>query len=359
MMVVAGCLALMQAGIPVIDLDLDLHRQVIVDREKNQYLGHVTTALLGDSRTILAVYPKGHGKGAIVMKRSQDGGRSWSDRLDVPADWATSREVPTLYRLSSGRLILWTGLYPARYTWSDDHGRKWEPLREAGDWGGIVVMSSLVELKNGSLLALFHDDGRFFRSKGNADGVFRLYSTTSSDRGEHWSAPKEIYRSTRVHLCEAGAVRSPDGREIAILLRENRRIKNSHVMFSRDEGQSWSSPRELAETLSGDRHTARYAKDGRLLVTFREMSRAGPMRGDWMVWVGRWDDLRTGNPGQFRIRLKDNQDSWDCGYSGFERLPDDTFVATTYGHWEAGEEPYILSVRFNLREMDARLGDKK
>ncbi len=33
-------------------------------------------------------------------------------------------------------------------------------------------------------------------------------------------------------------------------------------------------------------------------------------------------------------------------------LPDDTFVATTYGHWKAGEEPYILSVRFKLSELD-------
>jgi hypothetical protein len=36
-----------------------------------------------------------------------------------------------------------------------------------------------------------------------------------------------------------------------------------------------------------------------------------------------------------------------------EVLPDDTFVVTTYGHWSKGEEPYILSVRFKLDELDA------
>jgi hypothetical protein len=40
-----------------------------------------------------------------------------------------------------------------------------------------------------------------------------------------------------------------------------------------------------------------------------------------------------------------------------ELLPDGTFVTTTYGHWVEGEEPYILSVRFTLDELD-RLAKK-
>ena len=31
---------------------------------------------------------------------------------------------------------------------------------------------------------------------------------------------------------------------------------------------------------------------------------------------------------------------------------DDVFVTTTYGHWTQGEEPYIVSVRFTLKELD-------
>ena len=64
-------------SIPVIDLAADTARQAVVDREAGQYLGHPTTVLLEDGRTIIAVYPKGHGRGAIVMKRSTDGGRTW------------------------------------------------------------------------------------------------------------------------------------------------------------------------------------------------------------------------------------------------------------------------------------------
>src|SRR5215467_2184874 len=86
-------------SIPLIDLATETQRQVIVDREPGQYLGHPSTVLLEDGKTILCVYPKGHGKGAIVLKRSPDGGRTWSDRLPTPPNWATSQETPTILRV--------------------------------------------------------------------------------------------------------------------------------------------------------------------------------------------------------------------------------------------------------------------
>ena len=101
-----------------IDLNDQVHRQVVVDREAGQYLGHPTTCLLEDGNTMLCVYPKGHGRGPIVYKRSTDGGVTWSDRLPTPTSWATSKEVPTLYRVvgpdGTKRIIMWSGLYPAR-----------------------------------------------------------------------------------------------------------------------------------------------------------------------------------------------------------------------------------------------------
>ena len=72
-----------------IDLASETNRQVLVDREPRQYLGHPTTVLLEDGRTMLAVYPKGHGRGGIVYKRSPDGGLTWSERLPTPPTWAT------------------------------------------------------------------------------------------------------------------------------------------------------------------------------------------------------------------------------------------------------------------------------
>ena len=112
--------------IPTLDLSDQTHRQIIVDREKGQYLGHPTTVLLEDGKTMLIVYPKGHGRGSIVYKRSTDGGRTWSERLPTPKSWATSREVPTIHRVVDAdgkkRLIMWSGLYPARLAVSENDG---------------------------------------------------------------------------------------------------------------------------------------------------------------------------------------------------------------------------------------------
>jgi len=348
-------------AIPLIDLAAQTERQVVVDREPGQYLGHPTTVLLEDGRTIVTVYPKGHGRGAIVMKRSADGGLTWSERLPVPENWATSLETPTIHRVAGPdgrkRLIVWSGLYPARLAVSEDDGAAWTPLEPAGDWGGVVVMSALVELKpfgHGRYMAMFHDDGRFFGKEPHQEDpvVFTLYATFSEDGGLTWSAPKAVYAASEVHLCEPGIIRSPDGKTLAALLRENSRTRNSFVIFSKDEGGIWSEPRELPGSLTGDRHTAKYAPDGRLLVSFRDMTHESPTHGDWVAWVGAFDDIVKGREGQYRVRLMDNTKTADCAYPGVEVLPDGTFVVTTYGHWTEGEPPYIASVRVRLDELD-------
>ncbi len=347
--------------LPLVDLAGQTQRQTVVDREPGQYLGHPTTVLLEDGRTMIVVYPKGHGRGAIVMKRSTDGGRTWSDRLPTPASWATSLEVPTLHRVVDAagkkRLILWSGLYPARLAVSEDDGRTWSELRPAGDWGGIVVMGSVEALKTpGHYLAMFHDDGRFFTASDRRKQPveFTLYKTFSTDGGLTWSLPEAICRTADVQLCEPGVIRSPDGKQLTALLRENSRRRNSHVIFSDDEGRTWSAPHELPAALTGDRHTGRYAPDGRLFITFRDTTLESPTKGDWVGWVGTYEDIVQGRQGQYRVRLMKNHKGADCAYPGLELLPDGTFVTTTYGHWTKGESPYIVSVRFTLEEIDAQ-----
>lgn len=347
----------------MIDLTDDLSRQVVVDREAGQYLGHPTTCLLEDGQTLLCVYPKGHGRGPIVYKRSRDGGRTWSERIATPDSWKTSLEVPTLHRVQGPdgkkRIILWSGLYPARIAVSEDDGVTWSQLQPAGDWGGIVVMGFVESLKTGPghYLAMFHDDGRFFTQTGKRTGMFKLYKTNSVDGGLTWTFPEVVFQSSDIHLCEPGCIRSPDGKRLAVLLRENARKRNSHIIFSDDEGKTWSKPRELPLALTGDRHTAKYAPDGRMVISFRcrspkHLAANRVFEGDWVAWVGSWNDLVNGTNGRYSVRLKDNLKGSDTAYPGVEVLPDGTIVTTTYGHWVANEEPYILSVRFTLAELD-------
>ena len=353
-------------SIPTIDLADDRERQVIVDREAGQYLGHPTTVLLEDGKTLLCVYPQGHGRGAIVYKRSTDAGLTWSPRLTTPASWATSKEVPTIHRVidaqGTKRLILWSGLYPARLSVSEDDGRTWSELKPAGDWGGIVVMGFVEALSTpGHYLAMFHDDGRFFTASARVQKPvkFTLYQTRSVDGGLNWSQPEVVQQDSAVHLCEPGCIRSPNGRQLAVLLRENSRRRNSFVIFSDDEGQNWSVPRELPAALTGDRHTGKRLPDGRLFISFRDTTHVSPTKGDWVAWVGTYEDIVHGRQGQYRVRLMDNHVRGDCAYPAVEVLADGTIVTTTYGHWTPKAPPYIVSVRLKLEELDARAAQAK
>ena len=404
--------------IPLVDQTDETFRQTVVDYEKGQYLGHPTTALLDDGKTIIVVYPKGHGCGPIVLKKSFDGGLTWSERLPTPDSWATSLETPTIYKTvgpdGQKHLILFSGLYPLRMAHSEDDGNTWSELEPIGPYGGITATSDLVDLGGGHCLAFFHDNGRFI-GEGNAftlkidrtgsgadlktrnrlwkrqpDGSleqfptsyfceaarelpedawtecytigqgengtdFYVYQIESFDGGLTWGYPRPIVRHAVANLCEAGVVRSPDGKQLALIMRENARKLNSHVSFSNDEGKTWTLPVELPGALTGDRHCIRYLKDGRLFISFRDTCLETTTSGDWCGWIGTYEDIVEGREGQCRIRLMDNKDAWDCAYPGVEVLPDGTVVTTTYGHWIENEPAYVMSVRFKPEEIDEKL----
>ena len=189
--------------------------------------------------------------------------------LPTPPNWETSLEVPTIYRVADAkgrkRLIMFSGLYPIRLAVSEDDGATWSGLAPIGTFGGIVAMASLVPLRTGAghYMALFHDDGRFIAERA-AEGprVFTVYKSISTDGGLTWGPPEVVVSHPVAHLCEPGAVRSPDGRQIALLLRENSRTLNAFVIVSNAEVRPWSAPRELPGALTGVRPVAKYAIQG-------------------------------------------------------------------------------------------------
>lgn len=343
---------------PSVDLASRGDLQVTVDRRDGQYIGHPSTVRTADG-AILCAYPLGHGRGPIVLRRSADGGATWSEPLPTPASWATSLETPTLHRLSdptkggAPRYVLFSGLHPARIASSDDGGATWTELAPIGAWGGIVTMSSVIETRDGKAIAFFHDDGRFLKPNGRGTGVSTVYATESRDGGRTWSEPRSILSREREFLCEPGVARSPDGKRLAMLLRENTRTRNSFISFSDDEGATWSQPRELPTWLTGDRHVIVRLKDGRYFVSMRDMARTSTTYGDWVAWVGTWDDLERGDRGEVRLRLMDNHDGTDCGYAGVETLPDGSVVAVSYGHWTEGAEPYVVALRIPFADITA------
>jgi hypothetical protein len=365
--------------IPYLDLAFDTSRQMVVDREAGIYFGHPTTVTINENQTetILAAYPLGgHGKGITTIRSTKDGGRTWSERYPGATRLGRVEEVPTIHKVydvsGQERLIMFTGLYPARMAVSEDKGHSWLPYQALGDWGGIVVMGDLIPIKNhpqdkefapGKYMAFFHDDGRFISGSNEVyrdPEKFVLYKTTSVDGGLSWSFPETIWEDSLRFICEPGLVRSPDGTELAMLLRENSRRYNSQIMLSRDEGKTWTAPKPLPRELCGDRHVIRYHSDGRLVIVFRDRQRRtakGPTEGDYVAWVGTYEDLTSGKVGQYRVRLLKNYQEYDCGYSGLELLQDGSFLATTYLQYRIKDDGNnsVVAVKFSLEELDRAL----
>jgi hypothetical protein len=340
--------------LPVVDISGQTERHVIVAAgTETVYQGHPTTLLMPDGKTLFAVWCIGHGGSAGPMARSQDGGRTWT-RLDeqLPPGFRKHANCPSIYRLvdRQGQERLW--VFSARPNMprilSEDGGRTWQE-REPLGLPCVMTFSSIVRLKDGSHLGLYH------RGPGGKDrSPLEVLQTASADGGLTWSEPRVVAAVPEKNPCEPFAFRSPDGAELCCLMRENTHRGRSLMMFSRDEGQTWSAPVDTPWGLTGDRHQGVYSADGRLVVAFRDQALNSPTRGHFVAWVGTYPDIRAGRPGQYRIKLLHSHAGGDCGYPGLERLPDDTLVATTYIKYRPGPDKHsVVSTRFKLAETDA------
>jgi sialidase-1 len=233
---------------------------------------------------------------------------------------------------------------------SEDGGETWTPFEPNG-LHCVVAPNTIVPISGGRLLAVYH-------SRDDDDWTIR--QSVSRDGGLTWGPEEVVLRYPAGRPCEPAVVKSPDGERIAMLIRENSRRYNSLISFSDDEGETWTAPVELPASLTGDRHMPRYAEDGRLLITFRDMAQDSPTRGDFVLWVGRFDDLVEGREGEYRARLLTSYGKpADTGYAGLERLPDGSFVAVTYAPLKAGAPPSVIAVRLRLIDLDQQAATLK
>jgi len=160
----------------------------------------------------------------------------------------------------------------------------------------------------------------------------------------------------------------PNGKQLLMLIRDfsHGAPCNSLYSLSDDEGTTWSKPLRLHAPLRGDRRSPIYAPDGRLVVAMRDWRPGSPTPGQFIAWVGTYDDIIHGRSGQYCVKLLHHQPDGrrgDCSYPSMHLLPDGTFVATTYVKYEPGMPlgNSVVSVRFKLKELDEKLsrGDKR
>lgn len=370
-------------------IDLNEDGYSLVDKEVDIYLGHVSSIKTSEDHIYIA-YVKGHGRGQGLVKVSKDLGETWSERLWLPESWSTLLQVPVLYEYEykhKRQVFMVTGHLPFR--WSKLVGDKFTDLKAFTKYGGNLAFSSFIKRHDGLYMGFFHDDGRFLigdkkedrfqilrsgsqilvekslKDKAGPDndliyesyfnhpeGNSKIYRILFDPKEESWSEPKVVLSHPEAFLGEAAVFYCPDKSQIIMLLRENTRKFLSMFSISHDQGQSWSHTKAVHENLSGDRHIVKYADDGRLVVVFRDSLDKSTTYGDWVAWIGTYDDIVFNRPGQYKVRLKKNYKDIDCGYSGLEHIGHNTFLAISYGHWTKDQAPYIISQIINLNELD-------
>ncbi|TDU64584.1 flavin-dependent dehydrogenase [Prosthecobacter fusiformis] len=351
---------------PVLDLSSDTSRHVIIAQGTPEvYQGHPTTLLLPDGKTMYVVWTYGHGGGCGPMKRSDDGGKTWSDLLPVPENWKDTRNCPALYRLTDpqgvSRLFVFAGQGPGgtrqpdngtmNQSYSMDDGKTWTPMK-SNDLNCVMPFCTIMPVDGGKRLIGLSNIRRPGETKDTKSNI--ITQSESTDGGLTWSPWRVLVDLGDLKPCEPEVVRSPDGKQLLCLIRENIRSHDSHYIISNDEGRNWSDVKSLPPGLHGDRHKAQYAPDGRLVVTFRDMGAKSPTRNHFVAWVGRYEDIQSGKDGEYKIKLLHSYARSDCGYPGLEVLPDGTFVATTYVKYREGPEKHsVVSTRFLLKETDA------
>lgn len=394
-------------GVDVVDNSID-------------YLAHPDAVMLDDGKMVI-YYSKGHGRGEIGGKVSEDG-KTWQDiPTGLPTSWKNSMETPTVYKLridrgtadEKSKYILisgcptWGGKYKGNgfnVSLSDDGISGWTEFQNfyGLDFNGkkgenfvapIVAMASLTQLKdeNGnwtnSWMGFFHDDNAY---------NYKSILTFDEDGYMHWSAPEKYfakYRSIekKAFMCEVEVIRSEggNGNELMLLARSNGRNRtkemNSLISISTDEGKTWSEPKQVPAAVNGERHKAEWLADGRLFITFRSIckdsgrfDKSAELNGigngkwfseGWIAWVGTWDDLKNGKEGQYRIKLAHTylgkeagsqmSANGDCGYCGNVVFGDGYQIMTsTYGKF-VKDKTIIASKVIDIKLVDKLVDSMK
>ncbi|QWT17714.1 Ig-like domain-containing protein [Collinsella sp. zg1085] len=382
----------------------DVHKET--EDTSNQYFGQPDMIRTKTGRLITS-FPQGHGKGPLIMKISDDNGETWARKTDIPSSWAGSQETPTMYALTlpngNERLMLITACpgwgtdsdgnqHGWNTSYSDDNGNTWTEYKHwhSSHANGtnnrcIVGMASLIQLKDETgkdipkWLGIYHDHDYI---------NYKTYLTFDEQGNEQWSEPEpylSAYRSMeqRYQMCEIGLFRAPDNKRIVGLVRSQSHNHPATLIYSDDEGMTWSEPMELPGSLAGERHKMAYDPiSGRLVVTFRQIKydlnnngrfdgNSDWTCGEWVAWVGSYEDLMNQNDGDYLIVLAEdwsnNAKSGDTGYAGVVVLKDGTFIMDSYGHWDKDyshswgggvttDRCYIKQAKFKLGDVENAQG---
>lgn len=251
----------------------------------------------------------------IVVRRSSDGGRTWTEPQTVAqgrgaGDFDFGFGDPALVTTRSGRIIcmtcagnrgFWSGQRTAAIVISDDGGRTWSEPRslftdrftdevsgkknEFGQWSGFITSGR----------GVVTDDGRvmFLMLVNNRDG-FKNYVLYSDDDGESWTLDSHIAYNLgdEAKLCVLG-----DGSLIASSRRKGARGFNHGDAQTLAFGEQWQAETLKGAACNADILNYQPARKGQADVLLHTLPVTIPtlQRADLRLFVSR-DTARTWQP---------------------------------------------------------------
>jgi len=174
----------------------------------------------------------------------------------------------------------------------------------SGEWSGLFFHRTVVELRDGSLLATMY--GNFEqdtivptnpRSKSETKYKLRTFVVRSTDRGQTWrywstvAVPNPKVVDDSEGFNEWSIARLADGRLFGV-------IRTGHytplvVTWSADDGKTWTKPIAPAGLTPGGDPYVILLKDGRLALSYGEIVQPkGPREDYWKEYNQRADQRR-------------------------------------------------------------------
>jgi Neuraminidase (sialidase) len=366
--------------IPTLDVSIDKSIVNIIEYAPTSTRLHTTAVRLSTrGENLLLAYTK-HNSRQITLRKSSDGGQSWSTPLSdnllignpikhismftltgrtlLPKEYRRERRLSRL--ANRNNLILFFEGYPIKAAISPDNGEQWLKTFNVIESSDMIV-TSMIKLNDGVFMALLNS------GKHPHNGRQVIYKSYSQDGGLTWTYP-EIAIKHNIYSIENACIArlTHRNKKYLVVLANEQKHQTGVISVSTDEGKTWSYPVELPSFIQGDRYSIATLANKMYIVyrdTYGNKGQNNPTRGDLMLWSGTMADLEHGGKSSVRVRLADlpsvevQQQNEAKNRTSIETptiniLAKNRLSIIVYGMWDEKLPPNIRSYTIHLGKLE-------